>query len=343
MGGGGSSGGSQSTTSETILPDWVASQVQQNIGTANTLASQPYQAYPGQTVAGFSPAQEQAFQEVENLQGSTTPGYTQATNEVANLPQSTQSLLNPYMSQVGGDVVSNIQRAAAQTGQANAANASNVGAFGGSRTGVQSDVLASETQRNIGQAIDQIQQQGWNTASGLALNQASTLGQLTAAQQQANLMGIGALSEVGGQQQAQTQAEYSAALQQWQAQQNYPYQQLAIQQSALSGSPYGNTVQSSQPYSTNPVATALGMTAAGLPIANQLGNWAGLWGPGTGSTGLSTSGDVANAPSFDLYGYGTPAASTASEVGGFSDPVASTASASDAAAGAANKGGAVAG
>lgn len=332
-GGGGGSSGFQQTTSETVVPDWVQNQVTQNIGTANTLAAQPYQAFQGPTVAGLTPDQLQAYSEIENLP-STAPTYAQAIGNVSNLPAATQSLLNPYMNLVGGDTVSNIQRASAQSQNAANANAAGVSAFGGARSGVQSDVLASETQRNIGQAINQIQAQGWNTASSLALQQAQEMGQLTTAKQQADLLGAGALSQVGGQEQAQTQAEYSAALQQWQQQQNYPYQQLAVQQSALAGSPYGNTVVSQQPYTTNPVATALGETAAGLGIVNQLGKWTGLFNtpnPTNTAGTAATTGASTGTSAMPTFNAGTAPT--------YTDPVAGYANASDAAASAASKGG----
>jgi hypothetical protein len=343
MGGGGGGGGSQQTTNETILPDWVAQQVSQNIGTANTLASQPYQGYTGPEVAGFNADQTQAYQQIRDIQGETAPAYAQAQGIVSDLPTATRALLNPYLTQVEGDTVSNMQRTAAQTGEANAANAANVGAFGGTRNAVQSGMLASETQRNIGQAINQIQAQGWNTATGTALQQAQNLAQLATAKQAADLSATGALSQVGGQEQALTQAQYANALQNYQAAQNYPYQQLAIQQSALAGSPYGATVQSSQPYTSNTAAQTLGLAAAGLPIANQLGNWAGLWGPSAANTpvpDMSTAAWNTAMAQTDAAGITMPSAvDTVAQTANTGAEAASAASAASAAGSAGAKGG----
>jgi len=269
-GGGGGGGGTQNTTTETILPDWVASQVQTNLAAANALAAQPYTPPPGPTVAGFTPDQQAAFQAVRDIQGVGTGQLGAAYSNVANLPATTQSLLDPYMAKVGGDVTSNMLRAsAAATNDVNA-NAAATGAFGGARNAVEKATIASETQRNIGQAVNQVATQGWNTATGTALQQAQTMGDLATKQQTAALTGAQALQQTGQQQQTMTQAQYADAINKWQQQQNWPYQQLAILQSALAGSPYGTTVQSAQPYNYNPAASAIGAVSASIPLISGL-------------------------------------------------------------------------
>jgi hypothetical protein len=285
----GSAPSSTSSTTETVLPDWAQAQVQSNLATANNLAAQPYQAPNLPTQAPFNPDQEQAFQQVRDLQGSTAPVYSTAINSLENLPATTQSLLNPYIAKVGGDVTSNMERSAAMAQEQLGGEAAGVGAFGGTRSGVESGIIDSETQRNIGQAMDTIASQGWNSAMSGALTRATDLGSLATGGETASLLGTGALSQVGGEEQELTQAQYEDALNQWQQEQNYPYQQLAIQQSALAGSPYGSTVTSSQPYNVNSLASGIGVAAAGLPIANTLGTWAGLWGNPTSSSSSTAS------------------------------------------------------
>jgi hypothetical protein len=287
MGGGGSSGGSQSTTNEVILPDWVQSQVQQNIGQANQLAAQPYQQYGGPTLAGLTPDQLASFQAVQQMQGVAPGQIGQAQGMAANLPGTTQSLLAPYMSSVGGDVSSNMNRMANAASSDVANNTPALSAFGGNQAGTQQGTMASETARNVGQAINQVASQGWGTAMTTALNQAGTMGNLASQEQTTALQGAGALGQVGQAQQTQQQAQYAAALQQWQMAQNYPYQQLAVAQSALAGSPYGATVTSSQPYSTNTAAQALGALGSTIPIlasapqavTNFNTGWNSLFGP----------------------------------------------------------------
>lgn len=311
--GGGGGGGVQSTTNQVILPDWAQQQVQQNIAQANQVAALPYTPYSGPTVAGFTPDQLQEFQQVRDNVGSTTPTFNQAISNVANLPATTQSLLAPYMQTVGGAVTGGISgESAAQQSAANA-NAPNVSAFGGNKGQVYDTTLANETQRNIGQAINQIQNTGWNSQSALALRQAGEMGNLAASGQTARLVGAQALGSVGQQQQEQTQAEYSNALQQWQQAQNWPYQQLSIAESALSGTPYGNTVQSSQPYTSNSLLQGLGLATAAVPALTSIANMFGPSQPAINdyNTGYIQYGTPGQTPSvdtgnWDLYNYGVP-------------------------------------
>lgn len=263
--------GTVTATSGVQLPDWVNQAAMQNYQTAMGLSQTPYTAYPGQEIAGFTPLQNAAFTGVQTMP-STAGTFGTALSNVQNLPQTTQSLLNPYLGQVESDTVSNIQRAAAQQGQQIAAQAQQGGAYGGTRYGVQQATLDSETQRNIGQAVDQIQSTGYNTAMSEALQQAQQMAGLATAGQTAGLQLYGAQADVGSTQQQQQQAQLAQQLSQWQQQQNWPYQQLAVAQSALAGSPYGTTTTSSQPYTTNQLANALSTGAAAIPALSGLGS-----------------------------------------------------------------------
>jgi hypothetical protein len=346
MGGGGTpSNTTSSATTQVQVPDWVQSQLQQNLSTANQLASQPYTPSNLPTVAPFSADQTAAFNAIRSNVGSTQPVFDLAQSQVQNLPQTTQSLLNPYLANVEGDTVSNIQRAAALQGQTEASNAIGAGAYGGTREGVQQGVIASEAQRNIGQAINQIQSQGYNTAQQAALSQAAAEGNIASAGQTANLQGISALNQVGQQEQTLQQAQYASALQQWQQQQNYPYQQLALQQSALAGSPYGNAVTSSQPYSSNTAEQLLGLGISAAPLGIMAANYlmpaaaaATPLAPATALAGGALTDAALAAPETGAF-FAAPAAAGltgAADAGA----AASAAGAAGAAGGAAAKGGA---
>ena len=347
-GGGAPANTTSSTTTQVQVPDWVQSQLQGNLATANQLATQPYQAYSGPTVAGFTPDQLASFQAIQSNLGSTQPAFNLAESQVQNLPATTQSLLNPYLANVEGDAVSNIQRSAALQGQTVAANAVGAGAYGGTREGVQQGLIASEAQRNIGQAVNQIQSQGYNTAQNAALQQALDEGNIASAGQTANLQGISALNQAGQQQQTLQQAQYASAMQQWQAAQNYPYQQLALQQSALAGSPYGNTVTSSQPYNSNTAAQMLGLGISAAPLAIMGANAlmpaasTAMAAPTTLAGGALTDAALA-APASSIGAFGGTAVAAPAAFGA-ADAGAAAAGAADAAAaaggGAAAKGGA---
>ena len=274
-GGGGSSipaNTSSTVTNQIQLPSWVDALAQQNVGTAQTLAQQPYTPFPGQTTAPLTPLQNAGINTVANTVGSTQPVYNAAISQEQNLPGATQSLMSPYLSNVENAAVSDIQRQGAISGENLASGAVGQGAFGGTRYGVEQGLLDSETQRNIGQTIAGIQSQGWNQAMTQAQGQAAEEGALATQGQTAALTGAGAAMTAGGVQQTQQQAQDAAALQQWQQQQNWPYQQLAIQQGALAGTPYGTTTSSTQPYAQNSTANLLGNIGAGLGLASAGSN-----------------------------------------------------------------------
>jgi hypothetical protein len=283
-------------TNKIDLPDWVNTLGQQNVARAQDLSQQSFSPFPGATVAPINPTQQAGYNAAASVLGSTQPIFNAAIGQVQNLPQTTTSLLNPYLSDVENAAVSNIQRQGAIAGQNLASGAVGQGAFGGTRYGVEQALLNSETQRNIGQTVANIQSQGWNTATDTALKQAAAEAQLAASGQAATLQGAQAAVGAGGAQQTQQQAEIAAAIQQWNQQQNWPYQQLAIAQGALAGTPYGTTTQSTQPYAQNPTANMLGNIGAGLgaiSAGSNLFSSNGLFGSNGGlfgSSGLFGSG-----------------------------------------------------
>lgn len=90
-GGGGDSSAPASTTSNSTntviqdVPAWEQQYLTSLLGQATTAAAQPYQQFPGQQVAGFTPDQTQAFSNVENLinGGSAATAGTAANNSAA--------------------------------------------------------------------------------------------------------------------------------------------------------------------------------------------------------------------------------------------------------------------
>jgi len=69
--GGGGGGQTTGTTYQTNIPEWLRAPTERMVARGETLSEQPYQPYTGERVAGFSPAQQAAFQQVYGLQ---TPG-----------------------------------------------------------------------------------------------------------------------------------------------------------------------------------------------------------------------------------------------------------------------------
>jgi hypothetical protein len=322
--GGGSSIPANTTstvTNKIDLPPFISDLAQKNVQRASDLSNQPFQDYPGQTVAPITPLQQAGYDYVGSQLGKTDPVFQTALGQVQNLPATTQSLLNPYLKNVEDAAVSNIQRQGDISRTNLQSGAAGQGAFGGTRYGVEEGLLDSETQRNIGQTVAQIQSQGWNTAMDAALKQSGAEAALATGGQQAALTGAQAAIGAGGAQQTQQQAELNDALQRWQAQQNWPYQQLAVAQGGLQGTPYGTTTSSSQPYAQNQTANLLGNVGAGLGLAGAGANLfskGGLFGSEGALSGLFGLGSAAGSGAALAGGTGAALGGSLAGVGGLS-------------------------
>ena len=266
----------------------------------------PYQQYMGEQVAQFTPLQKSAFNNASLMQVSPQLGQATATAGQAGLAglntqytfqpsnftaADAQSLMNPYLQASLAPqlaIQQQLQGAAQQTQNSQATQA---GAFGGSRFGVQN----AATNLNNQLANQNLIGQGYNTAFNNAQNQYNTQNQLNAQQQQfganlgmqglntalsaANTMGtlgnnqynqnlgiIGLQNQLGGQQQQQLQNVDNTQYQNFLNQQNYPYQQLNFMSNLIRGLPM--TQQSASVYQAPPSVLSqvagLGLTAAGL-------------------------------------------------------------------------------
>jgi hypothetical protein len=70
---------STTSTSSSSVPSWLSDYAQQLISASTAAASVPYQAFPGQQVAGFSPDQTAAQQSVAGLNGAYQPQINSAS------------------------------------------------------------------------------------------------------------------------------------------------------------------------------------------------------------------------------------------------------------------------
>ena len=304
LGGGGSSAPAapsnttSTSTQTTDLPDWAKGYAKDTLakGAALTDVNQnPYQTYSGARIAGFSPMQQQAFQGAQDMTvapqvgtgtglsvGAGLGGLNVANNANAQgFQQNVGGYMNPYMQQVLNPQLDELRRQYGISGTQQAAQATQAGAFGGSRDAI----MAAENQRNLGTAQNQAVGQAYNNAFTNAQNQynANTQNQLAgygmanqAAGQLGNLgqqqygqnMGINQLqNQYGGQQQALQQQGLTNAYSDFVNQQNYPYKQLGFMSDLIRGLPLGQ--QSAQSIYTPPPSTAqtigsIGLGAAGL-------------------------------------------------------------------------------
>jgi hypothetical protein len=322
-GGGGGGSTTSYTTTETTVPDWVAAAAAQNIQEATQLSALPFQAAPP-SLAGLTPDQTAALQSVREMQGIAPAQIQTAMGQVANLPSTIEALYNPAVGGQENTIWQNVMRNMSLTQEQIAARAVSQGTLGGSRYGIDQAMALSGAEQQIGAGVSGVANTAWLQATQEALQQPTTEANLALAQQQATLTGTGAEFQTGTAQQTLQQAQLSSELQQFQAMQNWPYQQLSISQSALAGTPYGSTVTSSQPYSSNTTASTLGMIASmiptlvGLPstIRNigSLGSTIGSWFSPAATSAASTASDVA--PIATELGIGTAGAAGAADAAG---------------------------
>ena len=236
--------------------------------------------YGSQFVAGPGALQTQAEGLAGGL-GNYAPflqGAAGAQTAAQNLtgPTAYQSYMSPYQQDIIDTTLTEYDRQAQMQMPAMAANAIGAGAFGGGREGVQRAEYQSSSDRNRAALQAQLLQTGFGQAQNLAqnaFNQQQTLGvgQSNLAQLAPQLLGnqIGALSTLGAQQQAQSQAQLGAN-QQLAYQQAYQPLQAAQQYGSgvmglISGYPQRETT-SPLPPSASPLSTALGVgsTLAGI-------------------------------------------------------------------------------
>ena len=291
--GGGSSGGgqpTQSTTQTSNIPEYAKPYVETMLGAAqkqaykyddagNIVGFQPYIPYGAtvdasgkitntaqeqakSAVAGFSPMQEQAFQQTANLQvpsqygigsqfvgaggmgaaniAQQAAGIGQGYYGMATNPFAQQAFMSPYMQNVVDVQKQEAMRDYGKMLPGMQAQATRQGAFGGSRQAIE----AAEARRNLGTQLGQIQAQGTQKAfeAGQQAQQFGAnlglQGYNTALQGTGQLTSAGrSLADIGGQQlqaqqgiiglQSQAGAQQQALEQQRinQAIQNYALQQ----------------------------------------------------------------------------------------------------------------------
>lgn len=270
QGGGGGGGNTTATTYTSSLPAYVQPQFERLLGKTEAFADAPYQAYGGERTAGFSPMQEQGFQNVSDLGvtgqigtgtqlagaaglGSVTAGQNYAMQ--AMNPYATRAYMSPYMEAAVAPQMREAARQSAMQGQENQAKAVQQGAFGGSR----SAIVEAERQRNLQTQLGDIYGKGSQTAFeqarqaqqfgadlglkgyGQALQSAQALGDLGKTQYAQQEAAAKAQLSAGQLQQQQQQQVLDQRYQDFLNQRAYPQQQLSFLSDVIHGAPVGGT------------------------------------------------------------------------------------------------------
>jgi len=235
---------------------------------------------PTQQVAAFSQQQQEAFNRATQGLGAYQPylddakGFTEQSTQAYDPTGQTagqvgyQQYMNPYQSEVTAGIESQFQKlqnqAAAQAGQ--------VGGFGGARQGVQTAELGRQQAQAVGQSLAQNYGQAQQQAQQQFASQMGRYGAagqqmagLGAQQQQQGLGDIASLMSAGSVQQQQQQQFLDAQYQQ-QLQQLYePYQRLGFTSDIYQGMPSSAmAISMGTSPGSNPLAQTVGAGIAGL-------------------------------------------------------------------------------
>ena len=327
MGGG---SGSQSSTSTYSPPPEVAAAYKQLLSNAQPLFTAPYQPYTAGkettaadtvplTVAPQTPNQVAAGQNISNLAGYYQPYANTATDllQRGSQPiqlqqfnnQSVGQYMSPYLQNVMGSTIANINETNAQQQQQVLGNTISKGAYGGDRGGIAQAELARQQNLANNATLANIANTGYNSALGQynAMNQlgmnAQSLSNQYAQQGASGLANLGTMGQnaalqqaqaqygIGSGQQQQRQAELSTAYQNYLNQIGYPYQQAQFEGGLISGvaSGMGGTTSSTatpaQPGGMNQVIGGLGALGS---LGSLFGGGGGAAGAGGMLSGLGT-------------------------------------------------------
>jgi hypothetical protein len=188
---------------------------------------------------GINPLTKEANGIYQNAAGMTNLGLGALSGDQASIAK----LMNPYNQNVIDAMTNNWKNLAAQTTNALNDQATQAGAFGGTRQGVAQGIALAQLNQDQANQMAALQSQGYSDA----INQAGSL---------ANL-GLGAAGQL---------AQAGDYARQVQISQDPAMQRLQILQSALSGTPYG--MSTTQPVNRNVAAGVLGGALTGARIGN---------------------------------------------------------------------------
>lgn len=171
-------GGSNTSTSTQTMDPWLKGILSRNTARAEGIANQPFEAYGGQGYAPLAQNQRMSMSQAQNLNGAGAPAIDMGINGTAgilngNAADGMARWQNPYTDQVVNSSLADIERQrqmAIGSGQ-DAAIAAR--AYGGSRHGVADSLTNENYARISADTAGNLRNQGFNTAAGLAQQDAS--------------------------------------------------------------------------------------------------------------------------------------------------------------------------
>jgi hypothetical protein len=287
----------QTTQTQTILPQWYTDYATNLLTKAEAATSQPYQRYDVARIAPFQQEQQQAFDLYKQGMGSYQPYLSSATQALGRGtgsftdPGVSQQYMNPYIQ----NVISGIGSTAARNLSENILPQLNrtfvgSGTFGGSRSAEFMQRAVRDTQSQaLGkqmEAMADAYKSGadlYGTEASRALTGAQQYAQLGDTAQQQRLRELSGLESIGAKRQELAQTSANLAYGDFERQRDYPLTQLQ-QLAGIGGTPSAQgtgTTITNQP-GTSGLGSALGLAAT---IAGGLGS-TGAFGKTGWLTGL---------------------------------------------------------
>jgi hypothetical protein len=281
----------QTTQTQTILPQWYTDYATNLLSRARTATEQPYQRYDVARIAPFQQEQQQAFDLYKQGMGSYQP-YLSSANQALGRgtgsftdPGVSQRYMNPYIQ----NVISGIGSTAARNLSENILPQLNrtfvgSGTFGGSRSAefmrravrdTQSAALGKQTEAladAYGAGADL-----YGTEASRALTGAQQYSQLGQSAQEQRLRELSGLEAIGAKRQELAQTSANLAYGDFERQRDYPLTQLQ-QLAGIGGVPSASgagTVVKEEPGRNN-TAAILGLASQALGAFGRFGGFGGF-------------------------------------------------------------------
>ena len=284
------------TEAVTILPEYQETFLKDLLASTSTLAGQPTMI-PEYQVAGMTPLQQQAIQLGAGI-GSYYPmmqaGAQTLGQGVSQLgPQGYQQYMSPYMDEVLGQSLQDLQRQADIERQRIGSAAVGAGAFGGSRQAVAEQELQRNVADTFAKQSAQLRAQAFESAQDRAQQAGELFGKLGLQQaalgeaaQSAQAKDVAMLSQLGGMEQQQQQAELEAQRAASLERQFEPYQRIGFMSDIFRGVPSTTSTLTSETSPSPSMISQIGGIGTGIAGLQQ----AGAFGQGGIFSGLNPFG-----------------------------------------------------
>lgn len=275
----------------TSYPAWLQAYVYNLANAAQGLAGSPYTPYTGQKVATPSAATQQSWGMATGNVGNWQPnlGYADAYTASAGAPITGDDIgrfFNPYTDKVIGGLTDASNRNLFNTVLPRIQ--SQFVSAGQSRSPQEMQFTADAlrgSQDSLNNAIAGAQQTGWQGALNAAMQgkqmqqtAGAQIGQLGALRQQLGAADTGQVAAAGQAQDTVNQTNVNSALNDWYAQQQWPYQNLGFASNIIRGLPVNTNTQTvgmapagSTSYAASPLSSFLGASLGARSLGYRQG------------------------------------------------------------------------